>query len=47
MTKKELIEQYAHNFRKLELSEEYLKKVLKNFTEDLEECIFEECEEKE
>lgn len=42
MTKEELIEQYAHDFRGMEMSEEYLKEVLENFIEDLQECVIED-----
>lgn len=42
MTKEELIQQYAHAFRGMEMSEEYLKIVLENFIEDLQECVIED-----
>ncbi|KUK98280.1 MAG: hypothetical protein XE08_0613 [Parcubacteria bacterium 32_520] len=42
MTKEELIEQYAHDFRGMEMPENYLKEVLENFIEDLQECVIED-----
>jgi len=39
MTKEELIEEYSHAFREMEMTEEYLKGMLEDFIEDLEECV--------
>jgi nucleoid DNA-binding protein len=42
MTKEELIKEYSHNFRETEMSEEYLKGMLEDFIEDLQECVIED-----
>ena len=42
MTKEEIINNYAHDFRDMEMSEEYLTIMLSNFIEDLEEVVIED-----
>lgn len=42
MTKEELIEEYSHAFRGMEMSEEILKRMLEGFIEDLEGCVIED-----